>query len=239
MIRYSMIVAAGLLGFMSVAQADEAAIRQSLEQNMPGVLVDHITPTPLDGLYEVRSGTEVVYISADGKYLFAGNLIDLPARKNLTEAVRSEIRAEIINALDPNDMIVFPAKGERKHHITVMTDYTCPYCIRLHEELPDLNAAGVEVRYLLTPRHGEQSQVFQDSSKILCAKDRVKAIDEAMKNQQASSKACADDLVREHMRLAEMMGMTGTPFIITDSGVVIPGYRPAADLVRILEATSR
>jgi len=60
-----------------------------------------------------------------------------------------------------------------------------------------------------------------------------------MMSKQVSGEACANDLVREHLRLAEMMGMTGTPFIITDSGMVIPGYRPAADLVRILEATSR
>jgi len=235
MIRKS--IAAALFASLTLAaQADEATVRESVAENMPGVTIDHIQPAPVDGFFEVRSGSEVVYISADGQYLIVGNLIDLPARSNLTENARNDMRAEFMQSLNTDDMIVFPAEGERKHHITVMTDHTCPYCRRLHEELEDLTSAGVEVRYLLTPRQGERAPAFRESSMILCAEDRVAAVNSAMFTKQIDGEACADDLVREHLRAAERMGMSGTPFIITDSGMTIPGYRPAADLLRVLDA---
>ncbi|MFW6342010.1 MAG: DsbC family protein [Halothiobacillaceae bacterium] len=232
----SLAIAGLLAGLVAPLQADETAIRESVERNMPGVQIDELVPTPVDGLYELRAGSDIVYITEDGKHLFTGSLIDLPARANLTESTKAGMRAEFMETLDESDMIVFEAEGERRHQITVLTDHTCPYCSRLHDELEDLTAAGVEVRYLLTPRQGEQAPAFKEASMILCAEDRVEAVDTAMRTKEVKGEACANDLVREHMQVAERMGMSGTPFIITASGMTIPGYRPAADLVRLLDA---
>ncbi|MGC9457642.1 MAG: DsbC family protein [Halothiobacillaceae bacterium] len=228
---------AGLMAtLVAPLQADENAIRDSIERNMPGVQVDSLAPAPVEGLYELRSGSDIVYITEDGKHLFTGSLIDLPARANLTENARAEMRAEFMDTLDESDMIVFAPEGEQRHSITVLTDHTCPYCSRLHNELEDLTAAGVEVRYLLTPRQGERTSAFREASMILCADDRVEAVDKAMRTKEVEGENCADDLVREHMQVAERMGMSGTPFIITESGMTVPGYRPAADLIRLLDA---
>ena len=38
--------------------------------------------------------------------------------------------------------------------MTVFTDSSCPYCQKLHNEIPDLLENNVEVRYVLFSRNG-------------------------------------------------------------------------------------
>ena len=48
-----------------------------------------------------------------------------------------------------------------------------------------------------------------------------------------------DNPVREHMALAQRMGLRGTPYTITDTGRAISGYVPAPELFESLEADKR
>uniref|UniRef100_A0A1I8AFG5 Thioredoxin-like_fold domain-containing protein n=1 Tax=Steinernema glaseri TaxID=37863 RepID=A0A1I8AFG5_9BILA len=73
---------------------------------------------------------------------------------NLTEKAERVAIAKTINAIPASEMVVYPAKGETKSHITVFTDTTCPYCHKLHAEVPELNKRGIEVRYVAFPRQG-------------------------------------------------------------------------------------
>ncbi|HIQ14420.1 MAG TPA: DsbC family protein, partial [Leucothrix sp.] len=47
----------------------------------PSSLKESVIPN----MYEAIYGTEVVYVSADGKYFISGDLIDLDTRKNLSD----------------------------------------------------------------------------------------------------------------------------------------------------------
>ena len=44
---------------------------------------DHIAETPLAGIYEVRYGSIIVYLSGDGRYMLRGDLMDLETRRKL------------------------------------------------------------------------------------------------------------------------------------------------------------
>jgi thiol:disulfide interchange protein DsbC len=224
-----------LVSLSAQAADTETTLRQSLEKAMPGLPVSKVTAAPVSGLYEVQAGPEIFYATTDGRYVFTGNLIDLSTRQNLTENVRATQRVELLKTLPAEKLLVYPAKGTRKHVLTILTDHTCPYCRKLHAEVPALNEAGVEVRYLLTPRAGADSPAYKDSESILCAADKREAMDKAMSGQSVVAKSCADTPLPAYMGMAEQMGMSGTPFIVTDTGQVVPGYRPAKDLVRMLE----
>jgi protein-disulfide isomerase len=59
--------------------------------------------------------------------------------------------AQLMVKLPESQMIVYDAVGETKTTLTVITDYTCPYCKQFHKEtLPLLREAGVKVRYMLS-----------------------------------------------------------------------------------------
>ena len=96
------------------------ALSARLEALASGSEPDHVAETPLPGLYEVRFGTTVVYVTGDGRYMLRGDLLDLETLRNVTERARRSARAEVVGALGEADMIVF-APGTVKHTVTVLS----------------------------------------------------------------------------------------------------------------------
>jgi thiol:disulfide interchange protein DsbC len=130
------------------------------------------------------------------------------------------------------NMIVMAPK-ETRSTITVFTDVDCPYCARLHQDVPELNRNGIKVRYLLYPRAGEGSKTYRRSVAVWCAPDRIKAVGIAKNGGQLEMRTCANP-VDDHYRLGERLGISGTPTIFLENGKKIPGYVPASQLIAIV-----
>lgn len=195
---------------------------------------DKILEAPVNGLYEVTFGPKVYYVSSDARYLINGEVFDLKTRTNLTEKNRSEARLKAMAALDESDMIVFKAKGEEKHAITVFTDIDCGYCRKLHQGMEEMNELGITVRYLAYPRAGVGSPSYDKAVGVWCAKDRKQAITDA-KNGKNPSKGDCDAPVKDQLALGSSVGVTGTPAIILSDGSLMPGYLPPKKLAAALE----
>ena len=58
---------------------------------------DHVIASPVDGWYTIQKGSIVAYITADGRYLLQGDLIDLDSQVNLTEASRTNARRDLMS----------------------------------------------------------------------------------------------------------------------------------------------
>lgn len=224
----------GLLGSLltaatASADSDTDKLKQKLASQLQEFTIDDVKPSPIAGLYEVTVGGETVLISADGKYLLTGDLIEVATRTNLSEKKRGKKILSAIEQAGEKDMIVIgPVKA--KHTITVFTDVDCPYCAKLHSEVPQLNQAGVKVRYLLYPRAGTNSETYKRSVAVWCAKDRIKAVGIAKSGGALEMKTC-DNPVAANFKLGQSLGITGTPTIVLDNGQVLPGYVPAEKLV--------
>jgi thiol:disulfide interchange protein DsbC len=212
-----------------------AALRANIEKEMPGLNVDRVAATPIAGLFEVVMGTRVVYLTHDARYLLDGDLVNLRSRTNLTESSRAAIRVQALESVGEENMVVFqPKKGPVKHSITVFTDVSCPYCVRLHKEIDLLTKGGTKVRYLLYPRAGMGSPAHKTMVSVWCAENRGEALTKAKFGESIPEKDC-DNPIAEHIKVAQQLGLQGTPMIILENGQVIPGYRPAADLLGLLE----
>ena len=123
--------------FVLADAAPEQAIRKTLDTLKLELPVESIAPSPLNGLYEVKlKGGRVLYASADGQFVVQGYLFQVQNGKpvNLTEKTERLAISKTINAIPAAEMVVYPAVGETKSHITVFTDTTCPYCHKLHEK---------------------------------------------------------------------------------------------------------
>ena len=192
-----------------------------------------IRPAPAPGFYEVRADGDVLYVSADGRFLFHGNLYDVAKRRNLTEDARREVRREVLRGMDEDSLIVF-APAEVKHRVTVFTDVDCPYCAKFHLEVPELNALGVEVRYAAWPRTAPGTASYRRSVSVWCARDPQQAMTDAKAGRAVADAVC-ENPVQEHFELGRRLGVSGTPTLVTDEGMVIGGYVPYRDLVRRLE----
>ncbi len=222
----------GLFVTPLLADTNLVQVKKKVEAAMPGITFDEFKPSAVAGLYEGVIGTRVVYFTSDGGYMLNGDMVDLKTRKNLSEARRAGLFTKLLDQVGEANMIVMgPAKPKRT--ITVFTDVDCPYCAKLHLEVPELNKNGVKVRYLLFPRGGLATNTYNRSVAVWCSADRVKAVGIAKAGGQIEMKTC-DNPVAKHYQLGKDLGIEGTPTIFVDDGQVMPGYLPAANLLETL-----
>jgi thiol:disulfide interchange protein DsbC len=229
--------AAGAIAAEPTTKAAATDPRAEIAKKFPGAKVEDIVPSPVNGIFEVRLGGDVGYVTADGRYLFSGDLFDIDSRTNLTEAGRTDTRRKLLAKLDEKDMIVF-APENAKHTITVFTDVECGYCRKLHSEIEQINKLGVRVRYMAYPRAGPGTQDWAKMESVWCSKDRKTAITEAKLGHDVKAPACATPVAKQY-ELGEQMGVRGTPAIFTASGDYIGGYLPPQRLLKELEELAK
>ena len=195
-----------------------------------------IKASPVAGIFEIGYGMDIIYVSADGKHFFSGDLFDLKTRTNLTEETLTTERKKVMDAYDATKNITFKAEKE-KHVIAVFTDIDCPYCAKFHDEVPELNKAGVTVRYFMYPRAGIGSKSFKKAASVWCNKDQNTALTKSKNREEVPEIKC-DNPIEDQFVLGQKIGVTGTPAIALSSGELIPGYRPAKALISMVEAKS-
>lgn len=224
-----------LLLAAGVAQADEAVdkVYTSLKAAMPSLQKSDISNSPVPGVYEVNRGLSYFYVTADGRYVFSGDLVDLQSGESITENNRKGHRLQVMNDLPAKEMIVFPAKNE-KYVITVFTDIDCGYCRKLHREMADYNNAGITVRYLFYPRSGPNTPSFAKAESVMCAKDRNAAMTTAKQGGNVESKSCKNS-VKAQFEAGQAVGVRGTPALVLEDGSMQPGYLPADRLLALLK----
>ena len=218
------------------SEAEEVAnIQKVLAELMPQAKADSIKPAAFPGMYEAVYGPQIIYISADGRYMMEGDLYDLKNRMNLTESKRRVGRAQIVQKMDENNMVVFsPEAGKVKYTITVFTDIDCGYCRKMHQEMEEYNKLGIAIRYLAYPRSGVDTPSYFKAVSVWCADDELEAMTKA-KSGTSLPKAECDNPVQKHMEAAKLVGVTGTPTLVLEGGRVIPGYVEAKRLINMLE----
>lgn len=231
----------GLSLVMPLATTQAAEIPEAVESLKLGGQPANptaIEPAPMDGWYEVRLRTgETLYTDAEARYLLVGELFDNGKDQvtNLSKQQRREQRLESLDELDENVSLTYPADGEVKGEMTVFTDISCPYCQRLHQDIPRLNAAGITVHYLPFPRQGLSSAVAQRMASIWCSKEPRQALDQAFDGQSASvgdeAQVCQARL-EQSVSLAQQFGVRGTPATVLPNGELGEGYRPVDQLVQ-------
>jgi len=248
MIKLKKILPAGLLAMLALtvnlvsaepADAEvQERIKNSLAVLLPGIEPDSIESTPMKDLYQVIFGPRLVYISADGKFLLQGSIIDLETREDLTEPRLMTAKIEALDKIGEDNMIVYsPAKGTAsKYHVSIFTDIDCGYCRKLHSEMADYNKAGIEIRYLFYPRAGMGSESYRKAEQVWCSDDRHAAMDLAKAGKKLDSNVGCKNPVEEHMTLGSLIGISGTPAMVLSDGKLIPGYVPADRLVKLLDA---
>ncbi len=221
------------------AQAEDALLRRlqaNIDNALPELKVTAARPSAVDGIYEVTLGPEIVYMSEDGRFLFSGNLMDLRERRNLSEERRTVARLEALKDIGVEDMIEF-APPKPDHVVYVFTDVDCQYCRRMHQEVQQLNAAGVSVRYLAFPRAGIGSESYKKIVSVWCAADPKRAMTDAKAGRQVKRASC-ENPVEQHFKMGQAMGVRGTPTVILDDGQELGGYVPAKRLLKMINGES-
>jgi len=231
-----LLFAALALGSTFAATAGEAEIRKNLASRIPQFAnIDEVRKTPVAGLFEVRiNGFEIYYTDEQGNYLMQGNLIDVQARKNLTEE-----RVEKLTAVDFDKLPVKDAfklvRGNGKRKLAVFEDPNCGYCKQFERDMKTVD--NVTVYLFLYPVLGPDSNV--KSRDIWCSKDKAKAWNDWMTaGVRPETGSCDTAALQRNIEFGRKYNITGTPTLIFADGTRAPGAIPAAQVEKQLAAAN-
>jgi thiol:disulfide interchange protein DsbC len=209
------------------AQQAEATIRKNLTERIPQMgKIDEITRSPMQGIWEVRIGSDIFYTDAQGNYILHGQLIDTKARRNLTEERIEKLSAVSFDSLPLKDAFtIVRGKGERK--MAVFQDPNCGFCKRFERDTQKLE--NVTIYMFLYPILGNDSA--EKSRNIWCAKDKAKAWTDWMVRDQLPAEAtCDSSALARNVEFGRRHRISGTPTTIFADGTRVPGAVPIAQV---------
>jgi thiol:disulfide interchange protein DsbC len=126
-------------------------------------------------------------------HLIKGDVLNLETLAPLKSSTRvNALKQSLINTIADKDKVIYPANNE-KYSVHVFTDVDCPFCKRLHAQVPKMNELGITVKYLASPLASLHPAAQGKMEKIWCAKDKIKAMnDYKTKNIVPNSSDCAN-----------------------------------------------
>jgi thiol:disulfide interchange protein DsbC len=227
---YTILVYGALLTASMVAQAQDnfSAVEERIRALAPNAQSIAISETPIAGILMVQIGGDIVYATADGKFLIQGRVVNMDTQEDLTEVAKSEVRRELLAGMDTSKQITFSPENP-EYELTVFTDIDCGYCRKLHAQVEEYNQSGIAIHYMAFPRAGIGSRAYEKAVSVWCAADQQSAMTQAKQGADPDPAQC-ENPIAEQYQLGIALGVTGTPALLTNDGTLIPGYVPPAQL---------
>lgn len=209
--------------------------RVEIAAKIPGAKPEELRASPVPGVYELSRGTDIAYVSSDGKYAIVGDLYEMSSNENLTEKARRSERVKLLSSVPDSQTVVFSPK-DPKYTVSVFTDVDCTYCRKLHSQIADYNKLGIKVRYLFYPRSGPNTESWEKAEQVWCSKNPNESLTRAKRDEPVAGPAhCANSPVARQYALGKDVGLQGTPAIILANGEMLPGYLPPQTLAKHLQ----
>lgn len=224
-----------LLSLPAAAQQATDRIKKAVEDKW-GVNVISVTKTPYLGLYEVYTGSRIIYTDEKTSVFVVGNLIDDATRMDVTEARLGELSRIKFSDL-PFKQAIKQVRGNGKRVLVTFEDPNCGYCKVLNKELVKLN--DVTIYTFLFPILGDNS--MDKSKRIWCAKDRAKAWNDWMIHNKtpSGSDQCDTQAITRNQEYARGIGLSSTPTLFFADGIRIPGALPLAEIEKKMNSLTK
>jgi thiol:disulfide interchange protein DsbC len=216
------------------AAAAKSDPRAEIVKKIDGIKLEDVRLSAMSGIYEISRGSEIAYVSGDGRFAIFGDMINLDTDVNLSEERRRGFRKGLLDSVPENEMLVYSPK-DPKYTITVFTDIDCGYCQRLHSQMADYNRLGIRVRYLFYPRTGPGTDSWEKAEKVWCSVNRNDALTRAKRGENVKAAQCPADVVARDYDLGHKFAVRGTPSIILANGEMLGGYVPPTELAQHLK----
>ncbi len=218
--------------------ADPAAnVRSAVDAWLKGrYKVDDVRRTPIANIWEVRLGTDVIYVDEKGQFGFIeGNLVDLRSNRNLTRERVDELLTIDFKSL-PLDLAIKQVIGNGKRVFAVFEDPNCGYCKRMRKDMVGLKDATIYT--FVVPILSPDSEV--KAKKALCAEDKARAWSDMMLTGKVpNNPGTCDTPIAKTRELAQKLGVSATPTTFFSSGRRLQGYVPAVQFEKMLEDNSK
>lgn len=227
--RMKLALLLSLLPAFAIAATPEEAARKAVASLAPQAKVDAVQRSEIPGFLEVMVGTQMVYVSVDGRFILDGSAFDARMGRDITEAAQARQRVLAMSRIGADQRIVF-APPDPKYTVTVFTDIDCPFCRRFHDQMARYNELGIAVEYVFLPLDIHPG-ADRKAEAVWCAADRKQAFTAAMAGADTGTATCTNP-VTETSRIARSIGITGTPTALAADGTrLTPQIAMSPDLL--------
>lgn len=188
-----------------------------------------------------------IFIDFSKKYVLAGSIIKIATGEDLTQqrmaqlnkgkpaAVPSSAPKKVDIKSIPVDDAILLGRADAKSKVIVFTDPECPYCKKVHSEMQEVVKADPNIAFLikLMPLKMHPN-AYGLSKTILCSANPLSVLEAVFHGAPVAPSACPTTKVDETLASARQLGITSTPTLILPDGTILPGYKKAPDLLKIL-----
>jgi len=215
----------------TLTKADAAKLLKPLNLN-----ISSVTKAPVGGLWEIE-GTQngrngKIYMDYGKKYAISINAF-IPITSIGKPPAMKKVDVKSIPLVDA----VVVGDPLAKNRIIVFSDPDCPYCRKLHTEMKEIVKKRKDISFYvkLFPLVKLHPQSYEKSRAVQCKKS-IKLLDEAFEGKEVPKADCETKVLDENIKLAEKLGISGTPAIILPDGRIVPGFVPGETLLKMLES---
>ncbi|MCX7898291.1 MAG: DsbC family protein [Rhodocyclaceae bacterium] len=228
---------AALLAWLATAAfADDLSeVRKGVEAwlGAKGPKVESVRKLEGLPLYEVLVEGELIYTDAKVDYVILGDILDVKAKRNLTEERKAKL-AQIKFSDLPLDLAIKQVRGNGKRVLVSFEDPNCSYCKKLARELQ--NVTDVTIYTFVYPILSADS--FDKAKNLWCAPDRARAWNDLMLEGKAPPAANCAHPTEKVVALGRKLNIRGTPTLFFADGSRVPGFLPGELLTRALDKGS-
>ena len=214
--------------------AAENTVKKLFPDRVGAVAIDSVTRTP-SGLYEVRSGSDLLYTDDKVSFVLDGTLIDAATKRNVTRERVEKLLAVNFDEL-PLDLAIKQVRGNGSRRIALFEDPNCGYCKQLRKSMTGID--NVTVYTFLYPILAPDSTT--KSRAVWCSADRAKTWDDWMLNGKTPTGAgTCDTPIEKVVALGKKLQITGTPTIFFGDNTRVGGAMPPDQLKAKLDSMGK
>ncbi|MBF0505679.1 MAG: DsbC family protein [Nitrospirae bacterium] len=197
--------------------------------------------SPVKGLWEVTlddNGKKgIFYTDFSKKFVISGPIIEVSSGTNKTQENFQKLqnnRKIDVSRIPLNKALVIGKRSAPKK-VIVFTDPECPFCAKLHQEMKKVVAERKDIVFYikLFPLAAHKDSYWKATS--MSCKKSLKMMDDNFEGRPIAKAECSTKEIDENIKLAESLGITGTPTLILPGGKVHEGTLPADKLIDLID----
>jgi thiol:disulfide interchange protein DsbC len=206
-----------------------------LHKGVDQVLAVRLSEVPGFWLVEAEKDSHKfpLYIDFSKKYVFAGNIYRLQDQSNITSERQSEFNRVDVSKIPVDDALLL-GSADAKFKIIVFTDPECPFCKKMHAQMQEVVKQDPNVAFLLKMFPLKIHPGAYEAAKSIVCNKSLEMLQDSYDGKQIPPPLCETKVVDQNIALAHQLGIHSTPTMVLPDGRVFPGYKKAADILRLL-----
>jgi len=196
-----------------------------------------VQSSPVRGLWEVTINNKgkpgLFYVDFSKKFIVSGSIIEIKTGQNRTRErvtkLQEDRRVDFSKIPLSSGLVMGDAASSKK--VAVFTDPDCNFCEKLHKEIQKVlqEKKGVAFYIFLYPLAAHKDAYWKSKS-IVCSRS-LKMLEEAYARMDIPKLECDHKDLDSNIKLAESLGITGTPTLVLPDGRMHTGMMPAKQLL--------